>query len=249
MPPQFTKIIMAKTTKPEAGGTAGGPASVPNVKRAQDAAVVQAFRAKALQSAVSNLLKGGMTRLLAQSDFAGGAVARAGSSGIFNSKSSALVALAPATGLVAGRNVGAGGVGGGGIGGGGTGVGYGKGAAAGVGGQGKGFVSMDVPGSSVEEGLTKDEVGAVIHKHMSEIRYCYESAMVRTPDIEGRLVADFTIGASGMVRTSAVKSSTLPDPRLDDCIIRRLMSWKFPQPKGGVDVAVSYPFIFKTLGR
>ena len=115
--------------------------------------------------------------------------------------------------------------------------------------QGKGFVSIDLANSSVEEGLTKDEVGEVIHRHMSEVRYCYESAMIRTPDIEGKLIVDFTIGGSGVVKTAEAKQSTLPDPRLDDCIIRRLMTWKFPNTKGGVDVAVSYPFIFKTLGR
>ncbi len=52
-----------------------------------------------------------------------------------------------------------------------------------------------------------------------------------------------------MVKVSEVKTSTLPDPRLDDCILRRLNTWKFPNPKGGIDVAVTYPFIFKTLGR
>ena len=103
--------------------------------------------------------------------------------------------------------------------------------------------------SSVDEGLTKDEVGEVIHKHLSEVRYCYESAMIRSPDIEGKLMTDFTINGQGIVKSADVKSSTLPDPRLDDCIIRRLVTWKFPKPRGGVDVAVAYPFIFKSLGR
>jgi outer membrane biosynthesis protein TonB len=56
------------------------------------------------------------------------------------------------------------------------------------------------------------------------------------------------IGSNGMVKTTAVKQSTLPDPKLDDCILRRLAKWPFPQPKGGVEVSVSYPFIFKNLG-
>jgi hypothetical protein len=29
----------------------------------------------------------------------------------------------------------------------------------------------------------------------------------------------------------------------EDCIIRRIMRWRFPKPVGG-DVAVSYPFVF-----
>ena len=131
-------------------------------------------------------------------------------------------------------------------------VGYGKGEHAAVKGQGKGFVPFvqaDASGSVVEEGLTRDEVGEVIHRHLSEVRYCYESAMIREPDIEGKLMVAFVIGGSGTIKSAEAKSSTLPDPRLDDCIIRRLVTWPFPKPRGGVDVAVTYPFIFKTLGR
>lgn len=99
--------------------------------------------------------------------------------------------------------------------------------------------------------MTKDEVGKVIHAHISEIRYCYEAAMIRTPDIEGKLVLDFTIGGSGAVKeAAAVKESSLNQARLDDCILRRLTKWSFPKPNGGVDVAVSYPvFPLKALKR
>jgi TonB family protein len=110
-------------------------------------------------------------------------------------------------------------------------------------------VDLDTAAASVAKGLTKDEVGRVIHAHLSEVRYCYESAMIRSPDIEGKLVVDFTINPSGVVSTTAVNQTTLPDPRLDDCILRRLATWKFPLPRGGVNVDVTYPFIFKSLGR
>jgi TonB family protein len=131
----------------------------------------------------------------------------------------------------------------------GTSTGYGNGSQAKVAGQGGGQVSLALEESIVEEGLTREEVGEVIHKHMSEIRYCYESSLMRTPDIEGKLNTSFVIDGTGIVKTAAVKSSTLPDPRLDDCILRRLKTWKFPKPKGGIDVPVTYPFVFKTLGR
>ncbi len=111
------------------------------------------------------------------------------------------------------------------------------------------WVNLDTLAANVQEGLSKDEVGEVIHKHMKEVRYCYETAMMRVPDLEGKLVVAFTIGRAGSVKTSAVSSSTLPDSRLNDCILGRLAGWKFPQPKGGIDVAVTYPFLFKTLGK
>ncbi len=249
IPPQFAKIVMTQPKKEPSGSQGRAGSSQNAATKAKDAAVVQAFRAKALQNSISGLLKGGLTTLLAQSDYAAGSGKSADARTMFNSKSSGLQATGPMTGNMDGRNVQVAALGAGGGGLGGTGVGYGKGEKAGVAGQGKGFVSMDVPGANVEEGLTKDEVGAVIHAHMSEIRYCYESSMIRSPDLEGKLIIDFTIGAAGAVKSASVKSSTLSDPRLDDCVLRRLLGWKFPNPKGGIDVAVTYPFIFKSLGR
>lgn len=250
IPQQYAKIVMQQPVKPAepaasaAPAASGGPA-VP--KTVEKAAVVQAFRAKALQSAVSGLLKGGMTTLLAQSDFVAGKTASADARRIFNTKNEALRATGAEVGLAANRNVKVGGIGGGS--GAGGGVGYGKGERAGISGQGKSTIAMDTSASDVAEGLTKEQVGEVIHRHMSEVRYCYESSMIRMPDIEGKLLVAFTIGGAGQVKSSSVKQSTLPDPRLDDCIIRRLATWKFPIPKGGIDVSVTYPFIFKTLGR
>ncbi|MCM2278519.1 MAG: AgmX/PglI C-terminal domain-containing protein [Oligoflexia bacterium] len=252
IPPQFAKIVLSKpkTADSPAPGAKADPKSTVAAnapKKVQEAAVVQAFRAKALSNAVSGLLKGGMTRLLAQSDFVAGTRNSQDARQMFDSKSKSLRATGPDTGLMDARNVQVGAIGGSGAGSGG--VGYGKGNHAGVKGQGGSFVTMDTTGSTVDEGLSKDEVGEVIHRHMSEVRYCYESAMIRTPDLEGKLITNFVIGGNGMVKSTEVKSSTLPDPRLDDCILRRLATWKFPNPRGGVDVAVSYPFIFKTLGR
>jgi TonB family protein len=119
----------------------------------------------------------------------------------------------------------------------------------GIGGQGDGFLSLNIKDAIIDEGLSKEEVGKIIHSKISEIRYCYESSMIYKPDIEGKLVVDFTIGGSGVVKTSAVKESSLEDSRLNDCILRRLAKWQFPKPKSGVDVAVTYPFIFKKLRR
>jgi outer membrane biosynthesis protein TonB len=44
-----------------------------------------------------------------------------------------------------------------------------------------------------------------------------------------------------------VKESS-SDAVLDQCIRNKLMKWKFPKPRGGVGVDITYPFIFKVLG-
>lgn len=109
-------------------------------------------------------------------------------------------------------------------------------------------ISLGTSDAEVEEGLTKEEVGRVIHQHMKEVRYCYESSMVRTSRVDGKVILDFTISGRGVVAKAKVSTSTLPDAALGECITRRLRTWQFPLPKGGVTVDVAYPFIFKTLG-
>jgi TonB family protein len=130
-----------------------------------------------------------------------------------------------------------------------AGYGYGRGSYAKVSGQGRSFVSLDTGASDVEEGLTREQVGRVINSHMKEIRYCYDSAALRSPSIEGTMTMKFTVGAPGDVRTAGVGQSTTGDRRLHDCILSHLRQWKFPKPKGGVNVAVAYPLHFKSLAR
>lgn len=127
-------------------------------------------------------------------------------------------------------------------------VGYGTGDKASVQGQGKSFMSMDSGESIVQEGLSKQEVGAVIHNHLGEIRYCYDAAMLRQPKIEGKIVVKFTIAPNGAVKNTVVESSSITEPSLAACIEGRLKKWIFPKPKSGASVIVSYPFLFRTIG-
>lgn len=158
------------------------------------------------------------------------------------------------TGGVSTRSAAVSGFGGGGMGDGdggpgSAGAGYGRGSHSKVSGQGKSFVSMDTGASEVDEGLTRDQVGRVIHAHFNEIRYCYESATLRSPDVSGRVTMKFSINAPGDVLTAGIGSSTVGDRRFHDCIVSRLKGWKFPKPRGGIVVAVAYPIMLKSLTR
>jgi TonB family protein len=139
----------------------------------------------------------------------------------------------------------------GGHGGSGGGQGYGVGGVRGsVGGQGGSFVALGEGGGfKADEGLTKEEVGAVIYSHMGEVRYCHEAAMLQNPKTEGKLMIQFRIDPAGRVETAGIESSSVTPGTLDECVRSRLMTWRFPKPRGGVHVTVSYPFLFKTLER
>lgn len=205
--------------------------------------------AQKLQKSMSALLPGGMTSLLKETTIAKGTNGERQSS-MLTGRSDAINSAAPTQGLAQQDSVNVAVAEGGA-----SGSANYRWAAPGAKGDGSGsgkFLSIGAgdesgSGSLVEDGLSKREVWEVINRHFSEIRNCYESAIVRKADIEGKLMVQFSIDSGGHVRKASVKASTLKDPRLDQCILGRLTQWAFPKPKGRSEVSVTYPFLFKRL--
>lgn len=101
----------------------------------------------------------------------------------------------------------------------------------------------------VEGGLDKDQIAAVINRHIGEVIYCYEKGLQVQPGLSGRVGMNFTINGGGIVSTAAVGSSSLHSAQVEGCITNRLRTWKFPKPIGGVNVKVQYPFVLKRVNH
>jgi len=101
----------------------------------------------------------------------------------------------------------------------------------------------------IQGGLDLDMVSAVIRRNMGQIRFCYEQGLQLDPALAGRVGVKFVIGPDGMVKIADVENTTLNSQQIEQCILARLKSWKFPLPDGGVDVKVSYPFSFRRTGN
>lgn len=125
--------------------------------------------------------------------------------------------------------------------------GYKAGTGLGTGSTGNGEVGLEDTESVVEGGLDREVIAAVIREHLGQVRYCYERQLAASPDLYGKLKVRFTIDANGEVDSQSVTQTTLKSNMIDDCILRRIATWKFPKPKGGTKVIVSYPFLFKSV--
>jgi len=152
------------------------------------------------------------------------------------------------------RGTGAGGGGTGlGIGGLGSGTGRGSGGNGNIdlGGRGKGTTKI-VPGKIIYEGgLSREEIQRVISRVMSQIKYCYEKELNKDPNLEGKLVMFWIISGSGDVSTVQTAQNTFgggSGPAIDQCVSRIIQRLKFPNPKGGGIVNVTYPFVFSASG-
>ena len=152
------------------------------------------------------------------------------------------------------RGTGAGGGGTGlGIGGLGSGTGRGSGGSGNIdlGGRGKGTTKI-VPGKIIYEGgLSREEIQRVISRVMSQIKYCYEKELNKDPNLEGKLVMFWLISGSGDVQTASASQNTFSGGSaapIEQCVQRIIQRLKFPTPKGGGVVNVTYPFVFSNSG-
>ncbi len=96
--------------------------------------------------------------------------------------------------------------------------------------------------ATVEGGLDRDQIIAVINKNKGQIIYCYEKGLQAQPTIGGRVAVDFTIGASGKITLAKVAQSSLGSKFVETCMLSKMKTWQFPKPVGKVNVDVLYPF-------
>lgn len=123
----------------------------------------------------------------------------------------------------------------------------GTGLAGGSVGAGNVMALSDDEETSIEGGLDRDAIAEVIKRNLGQIRYCYERQLSSNPDLYGKVLVKFVIGADGLLSSQKVDTTTLKSEMVEGCILRRMAGWKFPLPKGGTQVRVSYPFLFKAL--
>lgn len=184
-----------------------------------------------------------------------------GTGGLDSSVSSALGGL---IGSQYGDQAGSGGLGsrGSGFGGGGTAAGLGGLGTRGSGlggsgyGRGGGFVGQKGGGAPgvgsgdpiVLGALDKSIIDRIVKQSLPQIRYCYEKELSKNPNLKGKLVIKFTISKDGSVAEASPKSSTLGNPIVENCVAQRFLRMRFPAPKGGGIVIVSYPFVFNSAG-
>jgi hypothetical protein len=126
-------------------------------------------------------------------------------------------------------------------GGGGSGSGYGRGAG-GLGGRRGGAPQIRSGAAMVKGSLSKEVIRRIVHRHINEVKFCYEKQLSQRPDLAGRVSIKFIIAGTGAVQMAAVESSTLGNAQVENCIAQAVRRWTFPQPEGGGIVIVTYPF-------
>jgi TonB family protein len=128
----------------------------------------------------------------------------------------------------------------------GRGTGYGTGDGLGD----KNSVAIE-PGGAEEDfvgTIDREAVRRVIRSGLREIKGCYErelNKLNKTQRLEGKVIIEWTIADHGRALNAKVKSSTLGNRAVENCVRDRLANWKFPDPPAGTVAEVNYPFYFR----
>lgn len=85
----------------------------------------------------------------------------------------------------------------------------------------------------------------VVRENYAQFKYCYEKQLVKNPEVEGKVVLKFLIGADGKVQKAEVTETTIESADMEQCMLRAAKRMQFPEPMGGGVVDVVYPFVFK----
>jgi len=125
------------------------------------------------------------------------------------------------------------------------GTGYGRGAG-GLGGRRGGVPQIRSGEAMVKGSLSKEVIRRIVHRHINEVKFCYERELATRPDMSGRVAIKFIISGSGAVQMAAVAESTVGNAAVENCIAQAVRRWTFPQPEGGGIVIVTYPFQLET---
>lgn len=98
--------------------------------------------------------------------------------------------------------------------------------------------------------LDKAYIRASVQDLIPMLVDCYDKALNQNPRLAGTVVVKFTIegepGIGGVVSESEIDKikSTLPDPKVRECIQDTMYSLEIDPPANGGQVSVVYPFLF-----
>ncbi|WP_374078113.1 AgmX/PglI C-terminal domain-containing protein [Bdellovibrio bacteriovorus] len=111
--------------------------------------------------------------------------------------------------------------------------------------------TVAIEGGGFEESfdgtIDKEAIRRVIRAKKHELQSCYErvlNTMEKGTKLEGKIILGWEIIEKGQARNVKVKSSTLGNAKVENCIRDRLASWTFPEPPPGLVAEVqAYPFV------
>jgi len=92
--------------------------------------------------------------------------------------------------------------------------------------------------------IRQDRVREVIRSRLTQLRRCYERALVTDPKLAGALTLSFVIIGQKPSKIE-VAASSVSDPKVGSCVKRELEKLTFPRARYAGVLVVNYPLVFQ----
>jgi len=107
---------------------------------------------------------------------------------------------------------------------------------------GDGWLLAPADHPSLDPAVVRD----VVTRGMDGVQRCYQTALMRRPDLAGHMSLRITVDPTGHVSRATLATSAAPYPWLSTCVENQAAAWSFPAPSGGASVSLSVPLDFAT---
>ena len=89
-----------------------------------------------------------------------------------------------------------------------------------------------------------ESIMRTVIKEMGGLRTIYNGYLENDPDLNGKIVVNFTIEAPGEVSEITVKESTIGNQDFDKEVCSEIKTWRFEKIEGSESQTITYPFVF-----
>ncbi len=103
-------------------------------------------------------------------------------------------------------------------------------------------ISVDIAEISTTGGLSKEALQKALKQQIPFIELCYQKALEKTPNIQGKVNFELSIDSKGRVIKVNLISSKLNEKTLEQCIIQKIKELSFPSIEGKVNVTATVSF-------
>ncbi len=97
----------------------------------------------------------------------------------------------------------------------------------------------------IEGQMDEETVRKIALKNQASLKYCFQKAQARNPELSGKIVVRLTIDGDGNVTDVSVEQSTIDDQEMVSCVLRMVKRWKFPATGG--EVNITFPLVFMSV--
>lgn len=112
-----------------------------------------------------------------------------------------------------------------------------------------GGLGADGGSAPVMGSLSPDVIRKTIRMNRDRLLACYDRVLELQPQGSpgGTVTVKFVIWKTGEVCAAEVSKNTVKEPGLERCVRDAVTTMRFPPPRGGGQIIVTYPFIFRPV--